>query len=539
MILINGKFLNTVCELMQRALYLVQEWCEQVGLSVNPNKTTSILFTKNRNFDGFIKPSLFGSELELQTQVKYLGVILDSKLNWNIHIDHRLRKATIALWQCRRAIGKTWGLKPKVVYWIYTSVVRPILTYAAVLWWKKTTQLSVNRKIGSLQRLACMCVTGSMRSTPTSALEALLMLPPLSIFIEKESRQAAYRLKCIGKLNRVTVGHSEIFSKVADEIPSTLALSDKIEPINVFDRRFTVEFPSRTDWFDQKSILPPNSETFFTDGSLLDGQAGAGVYSESHNTGEAYALGTLATVFQSEVYAILSCSENCRNAQLRDKVICICSDSRASLLALSSYTISSSLVSECWHSLQGLSTHNRVKLFWVPGHCDINGNEKADELARTGSGTYFYGPEPCLPLSLSVVRQNTKEWADNAHSRYWAEVPGCKQSKQWIRQPRWSVTKYLLNLSKNSLRVLVSLITGHCCLNSHLHKMRLTQSPICGACSLEAESAFHFLCVCPTLATLRLRIMGKPIINASEFSVLPPSAILRFASLSGRLGSNL
>jgi hypothetical protein len=29
-------------------------------------------------------------------------------------------KATIAFWQCRRAIEKTRGLKPKVVYWIYT-----------------------------------------------------------------------------------------------------------------------------------------------------------------------------------------------------------------------------------------------------------------------------------------------------------------------------------------------------------------------------------------------------------------------------------
>jgi hypothetical protein len=67
---------------MQNALYLVQTWWGQVGLSVNPNKTTAILSTKNRNLDGFIKPRLFGIELELQTQVKYLmGVILDSKLN--------------------------------------------------------------------------------------------------------------------------------------------------------------------------------------------------------------------------------------------------------------------------------------------------------------------------------------------------------------------------------------------------------------------------------------------------------------------------
>jgi hypothetical protein len=135
-------------------------------LSVNPNKTTAILFTNNRNPYGFFKPRLFVIELELKHQVKYLGLILDSKQNWNAHIDYRLRKASVALWQFRCAIGKTLGL-PKVVYWLYTSVVRPILTYATVLWWKKTTQSNVNIKISHLQRLACLCVTGSMRSTPT------------------------------------------------------------------------------------------------------------------------------------------------------------------------------------------------------------------------------------------------------------------------------------------------------------------------------------------------------------------------------------
>jgi hypothetical protein len=173
----------------------------------------------------------------------------------------------------------------------------------------------------------------------------------------------------------------------------------------------------------------------------------------------------------------------------------------------------------------------------VPGHSDIFGNDKADELARQGST--FCGPEPCLPLSTSVVRQNTKEWAIQAHSRNWAEVSGCRQSKQWISQPKLSVTKYLLNLSRNKLRILVSLITGHCCLNSHLHKMGLKPSPTCGACSIEAESAFHFLCVCPALANLRSRVMGKPIVPVSDIPEIPPSTILRFASESGRFGLNL
>jgi hypothetical protein len=51
---------------------------------------------KNRYLKVFIKPKLFATELELQNRVKNLGVILDSKLNWNSHIDPRLRKVTIA-----------------------------------------------------------------------------------------------------------------------------------------------------------------------------------------------------------------------------------------------------------------------------------------------------------------------------------------------------------------------------------------------------------------------------------------------------------
>jgi hypothetical protein len=51
-VLLNGKFLKTIS---------VQRWCEQVELSVNPSKTTPILFTTNRSFDGFIKTKLFGN----------------------------------------------------------------------------------------------------------------------------------------------------------------------------------------------------------------------------------------------------------------------------------------------------------------------------------------------------------------------------------------------------------------------------------------------------------------------------------------------
>jgi hypothetical protein len=145
-----------------------------------------------------------------------------------------MQKATIAFWQYRRAIGKTWGLKPKVVYWIYTSVVRPILTYAALLWWKKASQISVNRKTAHLQRLVCINITGSMHSTKTAALEVILMLPFLGIYIEGEARQATYRLNCSGEFTRARFGHLEVFEKMTNEWPSLLAPGDKIVPTIAF-----------------------------------------------------------------------------------------------------------------------------------------------------------------------------------------------------------------------------------------------------------------------------------------------------------------
>jgi hypothetical protein len=103
-ILISGRFLS---DLMQRALNCVQNWCGGIGLNVNADKTSMVLFTKRRSLEDFFAPRLFDTELILNNQVKYLGVIVNSELNWKFHIDNRIQKDSITYWKCRRAIGKT------------------------------------------------------------------------------------------------------------------------------------------------------------------------------------------------------------------------------------------------------------------------------------------------------------------------------------------------------------------------------------------------------------------------------------------------
>jgi hypothetical protein len=55
-ILAVGKFPKTVSGLMQWALLTVQTWCNEVELSVNPDKNELVAFTRKRKLPGFFEP---------------------------------------------------------------------------------------------------------------------------------------------------------------------------------------------------------------------------------------------------------------------------------------------------------------------------------------------------------------------------------------------------------------------------------------------------------------------------------------------------
>jgi hypothetical protein len=76
-ILICGKFPNTVSEPLQEALSMVQQWCDRTQLSINPQKIVIVPFTWKRALRGLKEPTLSGHTLQLTTEVRYLGLILN------------------------------------------------------------------------------------------------------------------------------------------------------------------------------------------------------------------------------------------------------------------------------------------------------------------------------------------------------------------------------------------------------------------------------------------------------------------------------
>ena len=81
---------------MQTALNYTQVWCGNQGLNVNPSKTTLIFFSLRRKME-IRAPTLNGPELKISSDVKYLGINIDTKLTWNKHLGQVVNKANSAL----------------------------------------------------------------------------------------------------------------------------------------------------------------------------------------------------------------------------------------------------------------------------------------------------------------------------------------------------------------------------------------------------------------------------------------------------------
>ena len=60
--------------------------------------------------------------------MKYLEIYLDSKFNFNAHIDHTVAKSITLI---NRTAKLQWGAGHKVLKTIYDGEVVPILTYGA------------------------------------------------------------------------------------------------------------------------------------------------------------------------------------------------------------------------------------------------------------------------------------------------------------------------------------------------------------------------------------------------------------------------
>jgi hypothetical protein len=135
--LAEGNDLDVIWDRTRRTINTIVNWCQTKELSISALKTKVVMFTWNKKWT--LRPIKVGNTtIALSESAKFLGVTLDSKLNFNEHLTNITKRATASLMQCRRAVGPTWGLNPKTCNWMYTTIIRPILTYCCSIWIRAT-----------------------------------------------------------------------------------------------------------------------------------------------------------------------------------------------------------------------------------------------------------------------------------------------------------------------------------------------------------------------------------------------------------------
>ena len=92
-------------------------------------------------------------ELPLKREAKYLGVVLDTKLSWNSHLENTITQPKTTFVMTRRLNDLRWGNIQPNVYWVYTKIIRPSTTYGSLVWWPKVFQATPKPRIGEVQRL--------------------------------------------------------------------------------------------------------------------------------------------------------------------------------------------------------------------------------------------------------------------------------------------------------------------------------------------------------------------------------------------------
>ena len=104
-------------------------------VDINADKTENVSFCRKFTNNKIItKLRIKGWQIDLQSVAKYLGVYLDSSLNFKTHLSKTKIKAEAVLKAVYHLMAKNSKLSPQNEIPIYKSIIRPIITYAAPVW---------------------------------------------------------------------------------------------------------------------------------------------------------------------------------------------------------------------------------------------------------------------------------------------------------------------------------------------------------------------------------------------------------------------
>lgn len=135
-------------EELQKVMDRLMEWLERNELMLNSEKTYTMSFTRsnNRNYNAtyFVK----AHQIERKEEMRDLGVIFDSRLKFEAHINHVESKAKSMHGAAYRFSNEIHS--QKIILPIIQTYITPVLEYCSIVW--RRDILIQNHKLETSQR---------------------------------------------------------------------------------------------------------------------------------------------------------------------------------------------------------------------------------------------------------------------------------------------------------------------------------------------------------------------------------------------------
>lgn len=176
---ISSKDLQSSLHLLEQAILDLTPWLAGVGLSISPGKSHLTIFSKtNESFEN-CSIEIEDTIVTAQTDLTYLGIILDRKLSWQKHINEISRKAMKTINLIKSMSRISWGANPSSLLTVFKGLSRAHLEWGCQFF--ADTAQSNLRSLDRIQNQALRVIMGCMRSTPISILLSKANIPPLSL----------------------------------------------------------------------------------------------------------------------------------------------------------------------------------------------------------------------------------------------------------------------------------------------------------------------------------------------------------------------
>ena len=459
-----------------------------------------------------------GKEIKMEKSARFLGVIFDSRLNWAEHINYLVEKCNKRL-NCMRAIaGTKWGANRKLLLMLYRGLIRSVLDYGSIAF--NSASAHIKAKLDVIHHKALRKAAGAFKTTANAALEVELCEPPLSI--RRKQLTLKYAVKVLGTPNHPAAPafqQQAINNRRIQTVSKTA--QDFLASANVIFHGPRYDAAAKPPWLRKQCTVDTSLTAvlntsygdqikkalacdvidryghclhYYTDGSRLeDGRTAAAVYSPATDSSIAARLTDKISIYAAELTAIRLALEWAQQVSTdNSNEIVIFSDSLSSLISLQAGHCASrpNLLEDVLQFIDRLEP--RVHLVWLPSHCGIFGNEKADKSAN--GATRRATVDLHVGYELDDGYSKVKSYIINEWQKQWTR---CKTGA-FLRHISPTVNKPLRPCLQNRAKdvLITRLRFGKCKLNSYLAQIRKAPNADCKYGCRSPETVEHFLMHC-------------------------------------------